>query len=177
MHNKTWTGLIFLLFSLMAGAVQAQNCRPESIPASTPDSQLQDNSDGTITDLKTGLMWKQCSEGQSGADCTSGSVETFIWPQALQRAQTVNSGGGFAGFTDWRVPNIKELSSLVEYQCTGPAINLARFPNTPADGNFWSSSAVAGDSHRAWILYYFFGDIGHYFNNDYYQLRLVRSAP
>ena len=175
MGNSRWTRLIFLLFSLMAGTVQAQTCHPESIPASTPDSQLQDNGDGTITDTKTGLMWKQCVEGQSGSDCASGSAKTFTWQQALQRAQTVNSSGGFAGASDWRLPNIKELSSLVEQQCWEPTINLTRFPHASSDG-LWSSSAVAGSTDGAWFVDFGYGYTFWDSKGYSYRLRLVRSG-
>ena len=176
MGNSRWTRLIFLLFSLMAGTVQAQTCQPESIPASTPNSQLQDNGDGTITDTKTGLIWKRCLEGQSGSDCASGSAEAFTWQQALQRAQTVNSSGGFAGFSDWRLPTIKELSSLVEHQCVDPAINLTRFPHASSDG-LWSSSAVAGNTDYAWCVNFYHGETVWYVKSgNGFQLRLVRSG-
>ena len=176
MGNPRWTGLVVLLLTLGAGQAAAQICQPESIPASTPDSQLQDNGDGTITDRKTGLMWKQCSEGQSGADCASGRAETFTWQQALQQAQAVNSSGGFAGFSDWRVPNIKELSSLVEHQCAEPAINLTRFPNTLRVG-FWSASVVAGDSYYGSGVHFNGGKTERNANYSGYKLRLVRSVP
>ena len=179
MSNQTWTGVVVLLLMLGAGTVQAQICHPESIPASTPDSQLQDNGDGTVTDTKTGLIWKQCLEGQSGSDCASGSAEYFSWPQALQRAQTVNSSGGFAGASDWRVPNIKELRSLVEEQCLAPAINLTRFPNAPNDWIYWvwSSSAAAVDANWAWGVNFGTGYVGGAFKSNGNLLRLVRSAP
>ena len=173
--SRVLQGGLWLTLLAMSYAVQAQTCKPESIPASTPNSQLQDNGDGTITDRKTGLIWKQCVEGLSGNTCASGSAEIFSWQQALQRAQTVNSGGGFAGASDWRVPTIKELSSLVEQQCAGPAINLTRFPNTGSD-IVWSSSAVAGSSNNAWVVY--FGNGGTNWGNKGVncQLRLVRSG-
>jgi hypothetical protein len=41
-------------------------CKPVSIPASTPVSQLYDNGDQTITDVKTGLIWKKCMKGLCG---------------------------------------------------------------------------------------------------------------
>ena len=186
MGNPRWTGLVVLLLTLGAGQTWAQTCQPESIPASTPDSQLQDNGDGTITDRKTGLMWKQCSEGQSGADCASGSAEPFTWQQALQRTQAVNRSGGFAGASDWRVPNIKELHSLVEQQCQRPAINLTRFPNTSSgyDVVVWSSSAtlggatdLAGSTDSAWAVYFGYGVVSYYHKSGVAQLRLVRSVP
>ena len=178
MGNQIWTGLVVLLLTLGAGQAAEHTCHPESIPASTPDSQLQDNGDGTVTDTKTGLIWKQCLEGQSGSDCATGSAEFFTWQQALQRAQTLNDSGGFAGSTDWRVPNTKELSSLVEYQCTNPAINLTRFPNTGRGIDpVWSSSAVSGYADFAWKVYFNDGIHDSEGKGNHSQLRLVRSVP
>ena len=179
--SRVLQGGLWLTLLAMSYAVQAQTCQPESIPASTPNSQLQDNGDGTITDRKTGLIWKQCLEGQSGSDCASSGVEIFSWQQALQRAQTVNSSGGFAGFSDWRLPTIKELSSLVEHQCVGPAINLTRFPYAPNDWSYWvwSSSTVAGVggyTGGAWGVYFDNGNTEWYGKDGYNKLRLVRSG-
>lgn len=182
MRHSIRTGLIFLLFSLVAGTAQAQICKPESIPASTPDSQLQDNGDGTVTDRKTGLMWKQCAEGQFGSGCAEGAATEFnMWQNALLRAEEVNNSGGFAGFTDWRVPNIKELASLVEQQCMEPAINLTRFPNTPNNG-FGSSSIWAGQIVYFWTVSRYGLVSGQQTNITHPllskpRLRLVRSAP
>ena len=177
--SRVLQGGLWLTLLAMSYAVQAQTCKPESIPASTPNSQLQDNGDGTITDTKTGLIWKRCLEGQSGSDCASGSAsgsaEAFTWQQALQRAQTVNSSGGFAGFSDWRLPTIKELSSLVEHQCVDPAINLTRFPNA-SNHWLWSSSAVAGSSNSAWLVGFSHGYALWGYRSYNGQLRLVRSG-
>ena len=158
----------------------AQTCQTANIPATSPTSQLTDNADGTVTDTKTGLMWEQCAEGLSGAGCTTGTAQTYTWQAALNRAQTVNTTGGFAGYTDWRVPNIKELRSIIEQQCYDPAINLTRFPNT-ASAVFWSSSPVAGDRYYGYIAgYVFFGngydDGGDYGRGNALQVRLVRSG-
>ena len=173
--SRVLQGGLWLTLLAMSYAVQAQTCQPESIPASTPNSQLQDNGDGTITDTKTGLIWKRCLEGQSGSDCASGSAEAFTWQQALQRAQTVNSSGGFAGFSDWRLPTIKELSSLVEHQCVDPAINLTRFPNA-SNHWLWSSSAVAGISNYARLVSFSYGRTDWDSKSVSSRLRLVRSG-
>ena len=176
MRNQKWTEWSLLLLTLVVGGAQAQTCTPALIPASTPTSQLQDNGDGTITDTKTGLMWKQCAEGLSGSDCASGSLEKLTWSLSLQRAKDVNDGAGFAGHRDWRVPNIKELASLVELQCYSPAINLTRFPNTP-DRYFWSSSSRAGDAGYSLIVEFGLGQVSSYGVGELFSVRLVRSAP
>lgn len=120
-----------VMFLLVAQSLNAQICKPESIPATTPTNRFIVHANGTVTDKTTGLMWKKCSEGQSGDDCGTGSPSRYNWGQALQQAQEINDSGGFAGYRDWRLPNIKELYSIVENQCLYPAINLDVFPNTP----------------------------------------------
>ncbi|MCI5219362.1 MAG: DUF1566 domain-containing protein [Candidatus Electrothrix sp. LOE2] len=167
----------FLLICLLsAAAVHAeQTCQPDSIPASTPDSRLVDNGNGTITDLKTGLMWKQCLEGVSGNLCETGSPSSFTWQEALQQPGVVNNAGGFAGYTDWRLPNIRELDTLVEEQCYDPAINLNRFPNTPSSG-VWSGSPNAGYSDGAWLVNFNGGSSGYGGRVNYDAVRLVRGG-
>jgi hypothetical protein len=117
-------------------------------------------------------MWKKCSEGQSGSDCRSGSATGYTWQQALQQAQTVNQSG-FAGYKDWRVPNVNELNSIVEEQCYEPAVNLSIFPNTPSSW-YWSSSSLASYSSSAWSVHFGYGNTGS--DLKYYGLyvRLVR---
>ena len=62
-----------------------------------------DNGDGTISDEATGLMWAQADSG-----------EAMNWEQALAYAQEMNDQGHL-GYDDWRVPNVKELQSIVDY--------------------------------------------------------------
>lgn len=89
-----------------------------------------DNGDGTVTDNATGLMW--ASDG-NGLGCNSGV--TISWPNAIAWASALN----FAGHTDWRIPNIKELLSLLNYSLISPKIDTAYFPSTY--GNYyWTST-------------------------------------
>ena len=101
-----------------------------SFQSSTPPHHFVDHGDATVTDLGTGLMWQQCSLGQDGEASCEGVATEMTWQQALQAAADLNSAGGFAGHSDWRLPNVKELRSLVDEACFEPAINPTRFPNT-----------------------------------------------
>jgi len=168
------TLVLGLLGWMAVTPLAAQTCNP-NIPEETPNSRFVVHGDGTVTDSRTGLMWKRCPEGQGGSDCAilnaSGYPEYLPWNQALQRA----ADAIFAGYSDWRLPNIKELASLVETKCYAPAINLRIFPNTRSEW-FWSSSAYAYYSDGAWILYFGNGN-GVIGNRGYYgSVRLVRGG-
>ena len=138
------------LCSLLWGGTAYAAC-VGTIAASTPTTDFVDNGDGTVTHSKTGLMWKQCTEGLSGAGCATGAATKYTWQGALQAAQTLNNTGGFAGFTDWRVPNIKALNSIVENQCIAPSVNVTIFPATIGSW-YWSASPYAGFATYAWVV-------------------------
>jgi hypothetical protein len=146
-----------LLVAIKSTAVVAQTCQTASIVATSPSNRFTVSNNGTVTDTKTGLMWKRCSEGLSGAACSVGTATAYTWQGALQRAQTVNNSGGYAGYANWRVPNVKELRSITERQCYGPAINAIIFPNTISD-YYWSSSPVSFGSNDAWVVIFNVGN-------------------
>jgi hypothetical protein len=167
-----------LLFPIM-GNTQSCQSQTSSIPATT---QFTINNDGTATDVKTGLMWKRCIEGQTwnGTVCT-GTIASYTWSASLSRAQTVNTGvgAGIQNFTynDWRLPNVKELNSIVERTCRLPAINSTVFPNMPADFPFfWTSSPFFPDNNqRMWIIRFEEGVKTWDSNGNSYYVRLVRG--
>ncbi len=108
----------------------------------TNGHNYQNNLDGTITDLDTGLMWAQVP---------SGAVN---WQGALAYAENLTLGG----FSDWRLPNIKELQTLTEYTLTTATtaaaavapLNRVLFPTatTPATA-YWSCTALRGGGGNA----------------------------
>lgn len=158
--------LTVLLASQAALAVDGYGywCEYSRIPATAPASRFTDNDDGTVTDKANGLHWKRCSEGQtwSGGTCT-GATTSHSWQEALQLAE----GATDLGYTDWRLPNIKELSSIIERACSSPAIDLAVFPATSATENmgwFWSASTsipVGGEGVYGWGAWLVDFDRGH----------------
>lgn len=164
-----YTKRILLSIFLLANTSYAQQDCQDYIPNHWQDSRYTDNSDGTVLDKTTNLIWKKCAEGLSGNDCATGSVTTHTWQQALQLANSHT----FAAKSDWRLPNIKELESLAALNCHNPSINTTLFPNTPA-GNFWSSSPVSGGSGGAWRLSFGHGDVNNDYPNFSNTVRLVR---
>jgi hypothetical protein len=163
--------LITFILLLWANAGIAQVCNPNII-ANAPDSRYTLNANGTAVDKKTNLTWMRCSLGQvwSNNTCT-GSAQGYTWQGALQIADTT----AFAGFSDWRLPNQKELQSLVENRCYDPSINVTAFPGTQSSWA-WSSSPSANDSSSAWVVGFYYGG-DDYGGKDYsYFVRLVRGG-
>ncbi len=162
--------LFAVLVSVVAQPANAAQTCPAGYPRVAPDDRYTVQGNGTVTDLRTGLMWKQCSEGQTGATCT-GTVTRMTWTDAL------NAGADsvFAGFSDWRLPNVKELSSLVETGCHSPAINEARFPNTWTE-YYWTSSSSAENSSNALYVRFIYGYVLHLPKSYDYGVRLVRDG-
>ena len=168
--------LLFLLF-IYPFILLGQECN-SAILAST--SHLYDNGNGTINDPKTGLVWKKCNEGEiwnSANNSCNGSADTFTWQNALQRAQAINNSnvGENLGKTDWRLPNIKELASIVELKCYKPSINLSLFPTT-VSWMYWSSSSVANGSNYAWYVNFNYSNDSRNYKNLSFSVRLVRSG-
>jgi len=166
---------VMLILTCSTQAIAAQVCNATSIVASTPTAAFVDNLDGTITHSKTGLMWKQCSEGLSGANCVATSTTSFLWQGALQQA-AANNTLLFAGHSDWRLPNLKELHSIVEDQCNSPAINATVFPAT-ISALYWSSSQSAITSPaNAWFVNFLNGRDLALSKNTPMLVRLVRGG-
>ena len=173
-----------LLFALTVsiGTLNAATCSNirAYIPDDWVDSRYTNNNDGTVTDNQTKLMWKMCTEGQTWVDddpdtCTGyPGTQQNAWRAVLETPLSVNAQGGFAGYNDWRLPTIKELRTLVAYNCYRPSINENLFPNTPAKG-FWSSSPVALDNRWAWYLDFHDGSDGYVSRERAYWIRLVRT--
>ena len=140
----------------------------------TPSADFTANGDGTVIHLKTGRMWKQCTEGLSGAACATGAATLMNWGAALGSAVAANNAN-FAGHNDWRLPDIKELVSVIETCGSNRAINTVMFPNTPAP-NLWSSSTYAQYSPNAWAVNFTVGSSLAIGKAGSHYARLVRGG-
>lgn len=114
-----------------------------TLKTSAPNSRYEVQANTSqIKDVQSQLIWQRCAVGQTwnGSHCT-GTEKSLTWAQALQEAKAQ------AG---WRLPNIKELKSLVEVACYDPAINTSLFIGIAATQGYWTSSSVADDASNAW---------------------------
>jgi len=122
---------VALLALLLAGAANAAQVCDENLTPTTPDSRFQVN-EAEVTDTQTGLIWQRCAQGQSWNSETSqcaGTVTAVHWKSAME----LTTG-------DWRVPNIKELQSIMEHACASPSMNMTIFPIGREALSIWSST-------------------------------------
>ena len=162
---------LILLITVMFSGLSHAACNV-NVSASAPNDRYTVNSDGTIRDDDTKLVWMRCSVGQTwnGSGC-SGNPASHSWQSALNTAYDYE----FADKSDWRLPDIKELSSLIEQQCYNPSINENMFPDTPAE-QYWTSSPYASSARYGWNVSFYLGYNHHNFKTDEFFIRLVRSA-
>ncbi|MCL2830684.1 MAG: DUF1566 domain-containing protein [Betaproteobacteria bacterium] len=148
--------------SLVSGAPMSPNFSVDSV-------------NGLATDSTTNLMWDQCVWGTSNSTCSTGTPWTGSWQDALQIAVTANASN-YKGHSDWRLPNVKELLSIVDYSSAAPAISSVAFPGG-AHYPWSSSTNHLGSEAYAFVL----SGLGFYFDSvskttNAYNALLVRGG-
>jgi len=115
----------------------------------------------TITDLTTGLVWQQ-----------AGPSTLMSWAQALAYCEGLNLGG----YTDWRLPTIKELRRLADYSRVNPSIDTTLFPNT-FPTVYWSSTTYENSPNGAWGVDFYNGHDDSYDKDEINRyVRAVRGG-
>jgi Protein of unknown function (DUF1566) len=110
----------------------------------------------TVTDLGTGLVWQRTH------------LAALTWLNGLDACESLD----LAGQTDWRLPTLKELQTLVDDRRLQPSIDVVAFPNTPSEW-FWSSTPIQFPPNEAWATSYTDGYASiHAFD----ELQLVRCV-
>lgn len=112
-----------------------------------------------VIDFLTGLMWyRGCDE------------LTRSWANALQKADTFNGGG----FDDWRLPNVREIRSLLHYgRYTPDWLSDVGFVNID-DGEYWTSTTFFNDTASAWYINLYTGESYPALKTSLKRLLLVR---
>ncbi len=205
-----------LTYFLLLGSValsfsgMAKDNKP-NIPVVTDEAELRDitdtyrgpperekdfipQGDGTVIDKRTGLQWMRCALGQKWAGETcEGEPYGYTWKQANKERSD------FAGYSDWRLPSMWELETLVycsngkfmprgkKYKelnyCQGdyqrPTLIKKVFPDSPTTlegGFYWSSLRHLGSEYDAWGVHFYDGYSSSADMSDSLPVRLVRSG-
>jgi hypothetical protein len=146
-----------------------------------------------VRDNVTGLIWevKTNKDGKVNYNDPHDADNTYTWydPSDSQDPGTQSdhdtkdfldalNGARFGGYSDWRLPTVKELRSLVDYTRYNPAINTTYFPDTVVSSGYWSSTTDANGPAAAWVVDFSYGYY-HYDSgskgNGYY-VRAVRGG-
>lgn len=148
--------------------------RAVAVPAQAEPMPLQAQG-AEVTDLRTGLIWRRCPEGAawSGIGC-DGTALRYTWSQALVIAQEAAQ----ADALPWRLPNVKELASIIDQRRDRPAVSPRLFPGTPS-APFWTSTHATRSPTEAWFVDFLDGDQIHFHDTRRFEhaVRLVRTAP
>jgi len=115
-----------------------------------------------VTDSATLLQW------QDDYSDNGGSIKNTTWTTAIDYCETLSLGG----YTDWRLPNKKELLSIVDYGTYNPAISPI-FQNT-SSSNYWPSTSYAYGTSYAWIVDFYNGLTFRNDKTNAYTVRCVR---
>ena len=162
------------------GAGHATNCigsgqdGENGFGVSWPQPRFMDHRDGTVTDKLTGLMWFKTGN-------VTGSPMT--WQEALDLATDLNAnpdhygrGGYYVNYRDWRLPNRKELRSLIDRSQSSPALPPDH-PFVDLGGWYWSSTTAAHNLANAWGVSFSDGSVTEAAKTGQNHVLLVRSGP
>ena len=133
-NSDAWCMEFYSLIGSYQSKIYSTSYFARAVRGAQSVSVYTDNEDGTVTDNSTGLMWQQ-------ATATGGTSGNYLtWKDALSYCDNLSLGG----HTDWRLPNFKELQSLVDFSRYKPSINTNYFPDTNPNNYYWSSTTVSG---------------------------------
>jgi len=161
-------------------------CKDGSIDvlASTPtDRFILDNADSeVVADQLTGLMWMRCELGydwdsfERACLLNQTKQQRYNFIEALSAVDVANNAV-VSGYSDWRMPNIKELSSIIEYKCSSPAMNVEIFSGTQSTSVVWTNTPI--DDYfggvQAWGIQFANGSSSLVNVEDEIHVRLVRN--
>ena len=126
--------ILFYLGNDINSATKSSSTYVRAVRGKESQKQFLDNQDGTITDTSTGLMWQQVT-----------GLGTYSWAQALSYCENLTH----ASHSDWRLPTIKELDSIVDLTRSEPAINTTFYPDT-ISSFYWASTTGVNNASSAW---------------------------
>jgi hypothetical protein len=125
-----------------------------------------------VSDRWTGLQWQGCEAGLTGAQCESGEPEGFEWYESLEYCEGLTWGE----HSDWRLPNVRELASILDTRRREPTIQQDAFPRT-STYFFFTSSVHADAGILAWGVNFDRGELVGVATIQRPHVRCVRDGP
>ncbi len=122
--------------------------------------------DDVVLDRATGLMWPRVG---TALGCNNGV--SIAWADGITYLEALD----FAGFTDWRMPNVRELMSMIDYKLYVPAAPEPPFINT-TDSEYWSSTTYIENTLNGWSVNFFDGVVRQYLKINTFKIRAVRGG-
>jgi c(7)-type cytochrome triheme protein len=165
--------LAALILTTASFNLYSQSCK---IPDTETVDRFSPQTDGTVIDNKTGLMWMRCVLGQNwdGKQCQQPKpwFTYHTWDKAMQSA----SKSHFAGYPDWHLPSVDEMRTIVDKRCKDPAINPVIFPGSISTSH-WTRQTYAKNDNYAWGIHFKDGkETADLKDNATYLVRLVRGS-
>jgi hypothetical protein len=144
-----------------------------------PEPRFTDNLDGTVTDHLTGLIWLKSANCFGGLRTQANALSDC---NGLADGQCGLTDGSVAG--DWRLPNVRELQSLIHYGVYWPALSDTAGTGQWSEGDpftgvqsfYWSATTYAYDSYYAWGVYMDHGHVSTYGKSSNYNVWPVRGG-
>ncbi|MDX2169461.1 MAG: DUF1566 domain-containing protein [Deltaproteobacteria bacterium] len=142
-----------------------------------------DNGDGTVTDRRTGLTWETLTDDGSIHD----KDQVYTWAEAVTARITLFNAAHFAGYDDWRLPNVNELQSLADYGRDTPAIApvfdascqsscAASACSCTAPLRYWTSTSRVDAAGAAWTVSFGSGEVQSADKSLHLAARAVRGG-
>jgi len=146
-------------------------------------SYTRDDENSTVTDNVTGLMWQDDGEAASvtkpwltsenSAACSDDTSSDVCYNTNGETASSYCDALSLGGYTDWRLPTVKELKGLVDYGKTNSAISIT-FENITSS-HYWSSTTDEEDKDFAWYVRFDSGYVYDSNKSDNHYVRCVRT--
>jgi len=122
-------------------------------------------SNGVVSDSSTNLEW------QDDYSDNNNSIKEATWQNAIDYCENLSLDGK----SDWRLPNLNELTSLLDDTKYNPSINEV-FQHTNSSFHYWSSSSSSRNSEKAWVIDFSGGFQAHFNKDNNKYVRCVRGG-
>ncbi|GAB6140106.1 hypothetical protein JCM14076_08350 [Methylosoma difficile] len=132
--------------------------------------------EGVAIDITEDLMWLRFAHGQSWQNnSVVGELKTVTWLEAIEAAKQFNLQGGYANFSDWRLPTIDELKSLIEVYSDDKYADIFLYNQYSSHPQFWSSSLHQFKKNKALMLNFYTSESYEDSYSSLWSARLVRK--